>query len=192
MSGRQKRRVVLYLAGGVLLSAVLVTVAKSWRVTRAVAVIDACGGGISDDEIWPYFTGPRLVTFDLPGIQPTVKDSDASRLARAFSNFSQLRRLTFDNTPLGDEFFTTIAPSVAVDRIDLSYTRCSDAGVRALIQHRSARWLQFDGLTLSDDTRKRLSDTGMDRVSKYDEGDFAPSNLVPPMPASTTSPPSRR
>ena len=151
----------LFLLGGVLLAIAIVAGAPSWRMRQAVAVVDACGGAISDDPVAPLGRGPHLVTFDLPGIVPTVSDSDAPRLAWAFSKFPKLERLIFANAPLGDPFFTAIAPSVSVDILDLSRTRCGDAGVRALAEHRSARRLQIEGLTLSDETRKLIADRGL-------------------------------
>lgn len=158
MPGTTKHRNLLIV--GSLLLAGLIPLAVSWlHMRQAVAVVEACGGGISDDLVFPG-GGPELVTFDL-GIPATVRDSDAPRLVWAFSKFPKLRRLIFRNTPLGDPFFTTIAPHVSVDLLELSGTRCSDAGVRALVEHRTARKFQIEGLALSDETRKLLADRGL-------------------------------
>jgi len=160
MSRAAKRR-NLFILGSLFLAAVGVLAVPSWRMRQAIAVVEACGGGISDDAIAPFGSGPQLVTFDISGIEPTVSDSDAPRLARAFASFPELRRLIFANTPLGDAFFTTLAPGVSVEEIDLSHTRCGDAGVLALAEHRSARQLRIEGLTLSEETRKLLADRGL-------------------------------
>ncbi len=158
MPGTTKRRNLL-IVGSLLVGALIPPAMLWWNMRKAVAVVEACGGGISDDLILPG-GGPELVTFDL-GIPATVRDSDAPRLVWAFSKFPKLRRLIFRNTPLGDPFFTTIAPHVSVDLLELSGSRCSDAGVLALVEHHSARKFQIEGLALSEETRKLLADRGL-------------------------------
>lgn len=158
MPGTANRRNLLIL-GTLLVGALIPPAMLWWNMRQAVAVVEACGGGISDDLILPG-GGPELVTFDL-GIPPTVRDADAQRLVWAFSKFPKLRQLIFRNTPLGDPFFATLAPHVSIDLLELSGTRCGDAGVLALVEHHSARKLQIQGLTLSDETRKLLADRGL-------------------------------
>ncbi|WP_075096483.1 ankyrin repeat domain-containing protein [Planctomyces sp. SH-PL14] len=155
----------------VLLSAMVVQIVlRSRQITWAIAVVEECGGGISEDEFPPYFNGPYFVTFNVPGIPRPVRDSDAPRLADALPAFRRLERIDFSHTALGDSFFEEIAPRVSVQDIDISHTQCGHDGAFALARHRSCRTLRIHGLNLTEGTVRALTDRGITCVGQTAAG----------------------
>ena len=154
MMARKWQSTVFACLAVVALVGLFYIVARIRSVSLAVSIVEKCGGGVS--EGFSYIEGPSFVTFNIPGLERPVRDSDADDLAIALSHFSTIQVIDLSDTEIGDDFIAMISKYVKCQEIRISRTRCTERAVLMLAQNRSCERIRAIGINISSEMSKQM------------------------------------